>query len=137
MQQQHLNQYIKFIFTLRFYCEHQKFNLTSGFYIFLFMVADRGIIFICSTVNINVHIHSILQWNKFNTINIFDFDIVWCSIIKANVVLHQKYGSLTCNFYPLFASWQLQEQNKTRTSEPEIYWKIRTVSLSQTYLVFT
>ena len=32
------------------------------------------------------YINSILQQNKFNTINFFGFDIVWCSIIEGNVV---------------------------------------------------
>ena len=31
-----------------FFCDRQKFNLTCGFLIFLFMVTGRGIIFICS-----------------------------------------------------------------------------------------
>ena len=36
-------------FYLLFYCHHQKFNLTGGFLIFLFMMTGREIIFICST----------------------------------------------------------------------------------------
>ena len=58
MQRQQLNQYINiylhrecrktsFIATL-FYCDCQKLNLTNGFFIFLFTVTGRGIIFICS-----------------------------------------------------------------------------------------
>ena len=56
VQRRHLNQYIKFIFTQRmlkdqfyslFYCDRRKFNLIC-FFIFLFMVTGRGIIFICS-----------------------------------------------------------------------------------------
>ena len=27
----------------------------------------------------------ILQQSKFKTVNIFDFDIVWCSVIEGNV----------------------------------------------------
>ena len=38
------------------------------------------------------YIHSIVPQNKFNT-NIFGFDIVWCSVIEGNMVLHQKYAS--------------------------------------------
>ena len=37
-------------FFLLFYCDGQKFNMTGGFFIFLFMVTGRGIIFICSAV---------------------------------------------------------------------------------------
>ena len=56
MQQQHLNLYIISIyienvvrrFYMFFYCDCQKFNLTSGFVIFLFMVTGSRIIFICS-----------------------------------------------------------------------------------------
>ena len=54
LQWQHLNQYIKFIYAenvvrvvLLFYCDRQKFNLTGGFLIFLFIVTAREI-FICS-----------------------------------------------------------------------------------------
>ena len=58
MQRQQLNQYINiylhrecrktsFIAAL-FYCDCQKLNLTNGFFIFLFTVTGRGIIFICS-----------------------------------------------------------------------------------------
>ena len=36
------------------------------------------------------YINSILQQNKFNTINIFGFDIVWCSIIEGNVVFSKS-----------------------------------------------
>ena len=80
------------------------------------------------------YLHSILQQNKFNAINIFGLDIVWCFVIEGNV--HQKYGSSSSNRYLLSASWQLsQEQNKT--NDPEIHWKIRTVTLSQNYLVLT
>ena len=80
------------------------------------------------------YLHSILQQNKFNAINIFGLDIVWCFVIEGNV--HQKYGSSSSYRYLLSASWQLsQEQNKT--NDPEIHWKIRTVTLSQNYLVLT
>ena len=37
-----------------FYRDRQKFDLTSGFFIFLFMMTDKEIIFICSTENICV-----------------------------------------------------------------------------------
>ena len=55
MQQQHFNQYIKIIyienvarlFYSLFNCDGRKFNLTGGFFIFLFIVTGRGI-FICS-----------------------------------------------------------------------------------------
>ena len=33
---------------LLFYCDCQKFTLTGGYFIFLFMVTGRGIIFICT-----------------------------------------------------------------------------------------
>ena len=59
------------------------------------------------------YINNIL--NKFNTINIFGFDMVWCSIIGVNVVLLLKYGFPSSNRYPLFAGWQmLSEQNKNK-----------------------
>ena len=34
-----------------FYCDRQKFPLIGGFFIFLFILAGRGIIFICSVDN--------------------------------------------------------------------------------------
>ena len=37
------------------HCDCWKFNLTGGFFIFLFMVVDRGIIFICSTDRCNCY----------------------------------------------------------------------------------
>ena len=40
-----------FIETL-FYCDHQKLNLTGGFFIFLFMVTGREIIFIWSAEHV-------------------------------------------------------------------------------------
>ena len=33
-----------------FYCDHRKFNLTGGFFIFLFMVTGREMIFTCNAV---------------------------------------------------------------------------------------
>ena len=57
VQWQNLSQYIKFIFTQRMsqdqfysllYCDRGKFNLAGGFFIFLFRVTGRGILFICS-----------------------------------------------------------------------------------------
>ena len=56
MHQQHLNQYIKFIYIenvlrlvlLAALLRPPKFNLTGGFFIFLLMVTGRGIIFICT-----------------------------------------------------------------------------------------
>ena len=48
-------------------------------------------------------IHSILQQNKFNTINIFDYDIVKCSAIEGNVVFYSYH------------------KNKIRTNELEIH----------------
>ena len=64
------------------------------------------------------YINNIL--NKFNTINIFGFDMVWCSIIGVNVVLLLKYGFPSSNRYPLFAGWQSKSKI---TIEPEIHWK--------------
>ena len=66
LQREHLNQYIKFIFTKRisfyslFYCDRRKFNFTGGFFILLFMVTGRGI-FICSAVNLFLET---CIWNK-------------------------------------------------------------------------
>ena len=60
MQRQHSNQYTNIYFYveklwdqffLLFSCDRRKFNLTSGFLIFLFMVTGRGI-FICSAVSV-------------------------------------------------------------------------------------
>ena len=59
MQRQHSNQYTNIYFYVEklwdqfflFSCDRRKFNLTSGFFIFLFMVTGRGI-FICSAVSV-------------------------------------------------------------------------------------
>ena len=73
------------------------------------------------------YIHSILKQNKFNTINIFGFDIVWCSFIEENVAFSK--------FFVPFLPAGSCRKNKIRTNEPEIHQ--RTVSLSQNYLVLT
>ena len=69
------------------------------------------------------HIHSILQQNKFNTINIFSFDRARCSVIEGNgvfsnfvVVIHDftfkpSLFDETLIFWPTrgaFHEWSLQ-----------------------------
>ena len=104
------------------------------------------------------YIHNILQQNKFKIINIFGFDIVWCSAIERNVVFSKyglhKYGkkwiiSGISRKFSTFATkiWILHPQTVILFllvySCRKIKWeqtslnpqkKIRTVSLSQNFL---
>ena len=59
-------EYRKTSFFLLSYCDRRKFNLTVGFFIFLFMVTGRGIIFICSADDklMKMLIHLIIWWES-------------------------------------------------------------------------
>ena len=80
VQQQQLNHYISiylhrechktsFIETL-FYCDRQNLDLTGGFFVFLFMVTGREIIFICSTESLIFNVNlKLLKNNYYSTTN--------------------------------------------------------------------
>ena len=111
-----------------FYCDCQKFNLTCVFFIFLFIVTSRGIIFMCSAVNaimfINVTDTGILEksnggeFRARNSSNIWSTPIYhdewWISCVRGTYRTHTTFGVelfviLVNSFQPVYVTgrWTL------------------------------